>query len=354
MFRPGLFALFGASALLLFIACINVANLLLARASARRREVALRAAIGASRGRLVRLFLTESLVLAVAGAIVGVARRGAEREGRSLPASPIRIPRADAIGVDCPVLIFATIIAAVTALAFGLVPAFIMSRAELQDALKDGSKGSGAQGRTMRSSLVVAEVALAVILLSGAGLLVRSVSRMLRVNTGVDPAFVITVDMQLPDAAYREWERVDQFYASLTRALAAATGESSRRGRRRSCRSIPAGGCRITSSAPNDLSARRRADRRSFIRRTPATLRRSARPIIRGRTFDSHDDASARPVVIVNETLAKRLWPNEDPIGQAHQHDDPPDRSARATHGPRRRARGRRRRARHPEHVAPR
>src|SRR5829696_1211518 len=198
VFRPGLFALFGASALLLFIACINVANLLLARASARRREVALRAAIGASRGRLVRLFLTESLVLAVAGAVVGLIVAVLSVKAL-MAASPVRIPRADAIGIDFPVLVFATLIAAVTAVAFGLVPAVLMSRAELQDALKDGSKGSVAQGRTMRSSLVVAEVALAVILLTGAGLLVRSVTRLLRVSTGVDPAFVISADMQLPD-----------------------------------------------------------------------------------------------------------------------------------------------------------
>ncbi|HUQ84167.1 MAG TPA: ABC transporter permease, partial [Gemmatimonadaceae bacterium] len=139
VFRPGLFALFGASALLLFIACSNVANLLLARASARRREVALRAAIGASRGRLVRLFLTESVVLAVAGAIVGIIVAVLSVKAL-MAASPVRIPRADAIDVDLPVLAFATIVAATTALAFGLVPAFIMSRAELQDALKDGSK----------------------------------------------------------------------------------------------------------------------------------------------------------------------------------------------------------------------
>ena len=139
VFRPGLFALFGASALLLTLACINVANLLLARASGRRREVALRSAIGASRGRLVRLFLTESVVLAVAGAAVGLVV--AVLSVRALmAASPVHIPRADAVGIDAPVLVFATVVAAITALAFGLVPAFVLSRSELQDALKDGAK----------------------------------------------------------------------------------------------------------------------------------------------------------------------------------------------------------------------
>ena len=313
VFRPGLFALFGASALLLVIACINVANLLLARASVRRREVALRAAIGASRGRLVRLFLTESLVLAVAGAAVGLAVALISVKAL-IAASPVKIPRADAITVDLPVLVFATIIAGITALAFGLVPALIMSRAELQDALKDGSKGSVAQGRAMRSTLVVAEVALAVVLLSGAGLLVRSVSRMMRVNTGVDPAFVIAADMQLPDAAYREWERVDQFYASLTRALSdrpevVAAGTTT---------FLPlAPGWRlpftVVGSAPVPPGDEPTAQVHSADAGYFAALRA---PITRGRTFDTRDAVASVPVVIVNETLAKRLWPNDDPVGK--------------------------------------
>ena len=312
-FRPGLFALFGASALLLLIACTNVANLLLARASARRREVALRAAIGASRGRLVRLFLTESVVLALAGAVVGVAVAVSSVK-TLLATSPVRIPRADAIGIDAPVLVFATAIAACTALVFGLVPALIMSRTELQDALKDGAKGSGVQGRTMRSMLVVADVALAVILLCGAGLLVRSVSQMLRVDTGVDPAFVITADMQLPDAAYPEWPKVDQFYASLVRGLANRPGV------------VAAGtttflpldpGWRmpytVVGAAPVAAGDEPTAQVHSADGGYFAAIRA---PIVRGRTFDAHDDATANPVVIINETLAKRLWPGTDPIGK--------------------------------------
>jgi len=313
VFRPGLFALFGASALLLVIACINVANLLLARASARRREVALRAAIGASRGRLVRLFLTESVVLAVAGAGVGLVVAVLSVKALMV-ASPVRIPRADAVGIDVPVLVFATLISALTALVFGLVPALVMSRAELQDALKDGAKGSGVQGRTMRSSLVVAEVALAVMLLSGAGLLVRSVTSMLRVNTGVDPAFTITADMQLPDAAYREWERVDQFYSSLVRGIAQRPGIVAAG----TTTFLPlAPGWRlpfvVVGAAPVPSGDEPTAQVHSADAGYFAALRA---PILRGRTFDTHDDVASTPVVIVNETLAKRLWPNEDPIGR--------------------------------------
>jgi putative ABC transport system permease protein len=313
VFRPGLFAVFGASALLLLLACTNVANLLLARASTRRREVAVRSAIGASRGRLVRLFLTESVVLAAAGAAVGLVVAALSVKAL-IAESPVKIPRADAVGVDAPALVFATLIAALTALAFGLVPAILMSRAELQDALKDGSKGSGAQGRAMRSALVVAEVALAVVLLSGAGLLVRSVSRMLSVNTGVDPSSTITADMQLPDAAYREWPRVDQFYGSLTRAIGARPGI------------VAAGtttflpletGWRIpyvvVGAAPVPAGNEPTAQFHSADSGYFAAIRA---PIVRGRAFTSHDEAASTPVVIVNETLAKRLWPNEDPIGR--------------------------------------
>jgi putative ABC transport system permease protein len=313
VFRPGLFALFGASALLLIIACINVANLLLARASARRREVALRSAIGASRARLVRLFLTESLVLAVAGAALGLVVAVVSVKAL-IAASPIKIPRADAISIDLPVLVFATLIAAITALAFGLMPAFIMSRAELQDALKDGSKGSVSQGRTMRSTLVVAEVALAVILLAGAGLLVRSVSQMLRVTTGVDPADVIAADMQLPDVAYGDWARVEQFYSTLTRALSerpeiVAAGTTT---------FLPLDpGWRlpftVVGTAPVPAGDEPTAQVHSADAGYFAALRS---PLTRGRTFDSHDAVASAPVVIINETLAKRLWPNEDPIGK--------------------------------------
>jgi putative ABC transport system permease protein len=313
VFRPGLFALFGASALLLALACLNVANLLLARASGRRREVALRSAIGASRGRLVRLFLTESVVLAVAGAVVGLVVAVLSVKAL-VAASPVRIPRADAVDIDALVLGFATVVAALTALAFGLVPALIMSRSGLQDALKDGGKGSSAQGRTLRSGLVVVEVALAVVLLSGAGLLVRSVTRMLAVNTGVDPAFTITADMQLPDAAYREWPKVDQFYASLVRALSqrpgiVAAGTTTflplQPGWRLAYLPVGAG---PFPPGEEPMAQFHSADAGYF-----AAIRA---PIVRGRSFDAHDDVSSMPVVIVNETLARRLWPNEDPIGK--------------------------------------
>jgi putative ABC transport system permease protein len=312
VFRPALFALLGASGLLLLIACINVANLLLARAVARRREVALRAAIGASRTRLLRLFLTESFVLAVIGAALGLVIAVASVKGL-LAWTPIRIPRADDVGVDFTVLAFSTAIAGVTAVAFGLVPALFLSRADLQDALKEGAKGSGNRGRKLRSGLVVAEVALAVVLLSGAGLLIRSVAKLLSVNAGLDPTSSITIDLQLPDANYTDWQRVDQFYTTLAQSLRsnpeiASVGAANflplepgwRIGYGVVGTSVPA------AEAP--MAQYHIADEGYF-----PTLRV---PLVAGRLFNAQDNARSIPVVVINETMAKQAWAGQSAIGK--------------------------------------
>ncbi|HEY7234111.1 MAG TPA: ABC transporter permease [Gemmatimonadaceae bacterium] len=313
VFRPALFALFGAAGVLLAIACLNVANLLLARATTRRREVALRAAIGASRPRLVRLFLTESLLLALLGGALGVVVALISVKGL-LAWSPIQIPRASEIGVDTPVLLFATVIAALTAVAFGLAPALALSRAELHRALQEGSRGSSAGGRRTRGALVVSEVALAVILLSGAGLLVRSVSRLLRADLGVDATSVLTADVQLPDVAYKDWSRVDLFYTNLMAALRARP--------------------EVVSAGATNFLPLESGWRMPFRVRDQALPRAGDEPtaqyhtvdegyfgalrvpVVAGRTFQPGDDASAPGVVVVNETLARQYWPGTSPIGK--------------------------------------
>lgn len=313
VFRPALFALLAASALLLLIACLNVANLLLARATARRREVALRAAIGASRGRIVRLFFTESLVLAAIGAVVGLAV--AVTSVKALLAwSPVRIPRAANIGVDASVLGFAIAVALATAVVFGLAPALATRRADLNDALKDGSKGSAGGRGAMRGALVIAEVSLAVMLLCGAALLIRSVERLLRESTGVDASSVVTATVQLPDAGYRDWGRVWRFYAGLGDALRrhpdiVAVGMSDRLPLDPGWR-IPYGVSGTSGAALSDLPE---AQIESVDDGYFATLRV---PIVRGRTFDTRDDSAGQAVVVINETLARRLWPTDDPIGK--------------------------------------
>ena len=321
VFRPALFALLGAAGLLLLIACINVANLLLARATSRRREVAVRAAIGASRLRLMRQFLTESLVLALLGATLGLGIAVASVKGL-LAWTPVRIPRVDEIGVNATVLIFATLIAVLTAFAFGLAPALLMSRAELQEALKEGAKGGGAgsRGKRMRSGLVVAEVSLAVMLLAGAGLLIRSVMQLLRTDVGVDPTYVITADVQLPDVAYQDWaredqwQRVERFYTSVLQGLrthpeVVSAGAATR---------LPLDpGWRIpflvAGAAPVKAGDEPTAQYHTVDEGYFSTLRI---PLLRGRTFEDRDAASAPGVAVINETLARQLWPGENPVGR--------------------------------------
>jgi predicted permease len=313
VFRPALFALLGAAALLLLIACINVANLLLARATARKREVALRATIGATRPRLVRLFLTESLVLAVVGSLFGLVVAVASVKGL-LAWSPIVIPRAQDVRVDAVVLVFATLIAVVTTIAFGLAPALFLSRADLQEALKEGAKGVSSRARGTRRGLVVAQLALATVLLCGGGLLVRSVAHMLAESAGVDPHSVITADLQLSGTAYSDWGRVDQFYRSVATALrerpeviAAGTTEF-----------LPlAVGWRlpitVVGAAPVAKGDEPTAQFHSADEGYFTALRV---PLLRGRFFNAHDDSASIPVMIVNEALAKQLWPGEDATGK--------------------------------------
>jgi putative ABC transport system permease protein len=314
IFRPALFALFGAAGLLMVIACINVANLLLARASARQREVAIRAAIGASRTRLVRQLLTESLVLAVLGAAFGLAVAAVGVKGL-LAWSPVDIPRASEVHVDLTMLLFATTMAVLTALGFGLAPAWLMSRAQLQDTLREGatSVSPGGRGARARNALVVAEVALAVMLLCGAGLLIRSVGQLLREDSGVDASRTLTANIQLPEAAYEDWARV----ASVFTALLADV--------RQHPQVVAAG---AASFLPLDPAYRLPVGivGRPVARGDEPTVQvhtadagyfdAAGVPLVRGRMYSERDAASTQPVAVINETMARQLWPNEDPIGR--------------------------------------
>ena len=316
IFRPALFALFGAAGLLLVIACINVANLLLARATARQREVAIRAAMGASRARLVRHLLAESLVLGAMGGLLGLGIAIASVRGL-LAWSPIAIPRAGEIHIDALVLAFTTGLALLTALGFGLAPALLVSRAELHDALKEATKSAsaGVSGQRARNALVVAEVALAVMLLSGAGLLIRSVGRMLGEETGVGTTRSLTADVQLPAAAYGGWDRVTDFYATLMERVR-ANPQVAEAGASNFLPLDPAWRIpfRVVGSAEGGeppLAQNQTVDERYF-----AAL---GVPIVRGRGFTDRDLATTTPVVVINETAAKQHFGGEDPIGKRIQ-----------------------------------
>src|SRR4029077_6966974 len=225
-FRPALFALFGAAAFLLVIACTNVASLLLARATVREREVAVRAAIGASRGRLIRQFLTESVLLAVMGTTLGIAL--AAVSVRALVATtPVELPRLDGVGVDGRVLLFAIALAAVPASAIGVVPAMLMARGDMQRPLKESGRGGDGTGarRRARQVLVVAEIGLAVMLLVGAALLARSFQRLVQQDPGFKPARAVTAKVELP-YSYSDFRKIADFYDRLLTSLRAAPGIS--------------------------------------------------------------------------------------------------------------------------------
>ncbi|HTK28918.1 MAG TPA: ABC transporter permease [Vicinamibacterales bacterium] len=313
-FRPALFALFGAAAFLLVITCTNVASLLLARATAREREVAVRAAIGASRGRLVRQFLTESVLLAAGGTALGVAL--ALVSVRALiAASPVPLPRVGAVGVDWRVLALAAALAGLTAVAFGLVPALLMARGDMQRPLKESGRsadGSGARRRA-RSILVVAEVSLAVMLLVGAALLARSFERLVRQDPGFRAAHTITANLELP-FRYRDFKKIADFYDQLLTLIRAQPG-------------VSASG--IANFLPLDPAWRlgffiegrpRPADADVLQAQNQSVdedyFKTIGVPLIKGRFFNRHDTADAPGAVLINEALARREWPDRDPLGE--------------------------------------
>lgn len=312
-FRPALFVLMAAVALLLLIACVNVANLLLARAATRARDVAVRSAIGASRGRLVGQLLAESLVLASGGGALGliVAWAGV----RALVASsPIAIPRLDQVGMDARVLAFTVVLAFATAIVFGLAPALLASRADLQQMLKEGSRGAGdGAPRRTRHALVVGEIALSVALLVAAGLITRSVARLAAVDAGLDPARVLTLSLQLPPGAYQDWTRVSRFYEDLLDDLRRQPGVAGAS----ASNFLPlANGWRI----PFQIEGRppiQTGDESLVQHHTVGTDYFSTLriPLVRGRVIDAHDDLEAPGVVVINEAMARRFWLDGDPIG---------------------------------------
>jgi putative ABC transport system permease protein len=211
--RPVLLLLMGAVVVVLLVACANVANLLLARGTGRLKELALRAAVGADRGRLVRQMLTESAVLGLLGAAGGlVVALAATRVLNTLASAGL--PRADQVGVDAPVLVFALVVALVTSILFGLMPALSLSRQDLTGALKEGGRQGGGVGRTAREALIAAEVALSIVLLIGAGLLLRSLERLQAVDPGFNAGQVISMEVSLPVARYAEGDQMP-FYQRL-------------------------------------------------------------------------------------------------------------------------------------------
>ncbi len=308
-YGPALLVLVGAVGLLLLLACANVANLLLAQASAREREVAIRAALGAGRGRLLTQFLAESLLLALGGAALGLALAWAGL--RLLVASrAVELPRLAELTLDGRMLAFGLGAALLTVLLFGLAPALQMVGGDLHAPLKEGGRGAGAgrSGRRTRSVLVVAEMALAVVLLVGAGLLARSFLRLLEEEPGFQPERVVTVDLQLPESLYDDWGRVGRFYDELVGRLAAhpalekagATGF------------LPLEpGWRIPYEIPGrPPAAPGEEPEAQYVTVSAGYFETLGVPLLAGRTFDRRDVAGSRQAVVINRELARRAWPD--------------------------------------------
>jgi putative ABC transport system permease protein len=312
--RGPLLILLGAVGCVLLIACANVANLLLARATTRARELSLRAGLGASRMRLVRQLLTESLVLALLGGAAGLAV-GLAGIRLLVRLSPTSIPRLSDVHLDLRVFFFALAVSVVTGVVFGVVPALQASRRDPGDVLKESGRGADEGGRPsrLRAVLVVAETAVAVVLLAGAGLLITSFRRLASVPPGFDPHGVLTFHVNLPDATFDE-ARQKQFYDRLLADLGRRPGVVAAA----AVFPVPFGGGRIGTSFQIDGRPVAEADEpgTEFRQVSPGYFSAMRIPVIEGRAFDDRDDARATPVVIVNRTLARAFFPAGGAIGK--------------------------------------
>jgi len=314
--RPALLVLLGAVGLLLLIACANVANLLLGRAVARRKEMAVRLSLGATRGRLVRQTLTESLVLAVLAGLVGLglAVWGTTALVRLLPAD-LALPRLDEVRVDGRVLGFALGVSLLTGVLFGVVPALSASAVRLAGTLGEAGRGTTAGRSGLRRGLVVAEVALAVVLLVGAGLLGRSLQRLLAVDTGVNTENVLTMRMMLTGEQYQGDSPKLNFVGGLLPRLQALPGARAVGG----AMYLP-----LTGEKMGFVSWRSDQPPPRPGEEVPTDVRVIAgdyfgalgMPLRKGRAFDHRDAESAPPVFVINEEAARRHFPGEDPLGK--------------------------------------
>jgi putative ABC transport system permease protein len=313
--RPVLVVLLAAVAFVLLIACANVANLLLSRAASRQKELALRAALGAGRIRLVRQMLTESVLLSLMGGILGVllAFWGIQF---LIGFGPDNIPRLNEIRIDPRVLLFTFGLSLFTGVLFGLIPAVQASRPDLNDALKEGSRGSsGGRSGMFRNVFVIAEVSLALVLLVGAGLMIRSFMRLQAVETGLNPHNLLTMRLQLPRKKYPEPHQIVDFFKKAQDRVAALPGVQAVG----AISYLPLNGGMASRDAfkitgqPAPAPGQEPGVEVRVI--TPGYFRAMGIPLLKGRLLDERDVKESR-VLLINETMAKRYFPGVDPVGK--------------------------------------
>jgi predicted permease len=318
-----LLVLLGAVGIVLLIACANAANLLLARAATRQREIAVRLALGASRSRLVRQLLTESLLIALAGGALGLgmAAGGVKALVSLLPAD---FPRAHEIHVSAPVFAFTFLVSAATGILFGLIPAIQASRIDPRQGLHEGGRTSTGTGRLsrLRNALVVSEVSLACVLLIGAGLMLRSLLNLIHLDPGFREEHVLTASVSLPGAEYKTEAVVGRFYDTLTTNLASIPGvEAAGAGS-----DLPWTGYDDNTSL--NIEGKQAPPHDEFHARyhvaTPDYFRALGIPLLRGRFFTAGDKPGTQRVVIINHAMAQKYWPGEDVVGKRVTWDDHP------------------------------
>jgi len=320
--RPQLLVLMAAVVLVVLIASVNIANLLLARASGRQREMALRMALGGGRTRMVRQMLTESLVLSLIAGVAGVlaAKLTLSFILHFVPAS---VPRLAEVGVDRTVLLFALLISIFTGIIFGLAPAFQAMKADMTAAIREGAQGSGYSAKTfrLRSLLIVSELALAVVLMVGAGLLLRTFWGLIQENPGFNPSRVVTASFYLPnpndpktDVLYGDFSKRTSFFRDVIRRVATIPGID------RAAMTSDLPGARPTTTAALVIEDRAVDSSQGLtaeiVRVSPNYFMLMQSPLIRGRFFLDSDEGGKQEVAIIDETTARRYWSGIDPVGR--------------------------------------
>jgi putative ABC transport system permease protein len=323
-YKKALLILLGVVGFVLLIACVNVANLLLARATVRQKEIAIRAALGANRGRIFRQLLTESLLLGLIGGAVGLVLAVWSMD-LLLAAIPIDIPFWMRFDIDGRVLAFTAACSLATGLIFGTAPAFSASRPDLNETLKEGGRsGVGSSRNRLRSLLVVAEVALSLVLLVGAGLMMGSFIRLLRVDAGIKPEGVLTMRFGLPGAKYKEPEKRIAFFAQLLERVRAIPGVLSAG----TNSGLPLTGMNWGRSLTVEGFPVLSVGQAPMINHcviSPGYFESMGITILKGRDFDESDNATAAKVTIIDEQLASEYWPGEDPVGKRIRFGPPED-----------------------------
>jgi putative ABC transport system permease protein len=318
--RPMLLVLMGAVALIVLLASVNVANLLLARASARQREVAVRLALGASRARMIRQMLTESVILSLVSGVVGVLTAIAALH--FVPFLPVQIPRLAEVQVDWTVLSFALLVSLLAGLGFGLVPALQSSKAEIAVAIREGARGSGTSGKTnrLRGLLIASETALAVVLMVGAGLLLRTFWGLLQENPGFNPSSIVAANFYLPvpnnpdTDRYAKPEMFNTFVREVVRRVGALPGIDLAS----LTTDLPV--AHLSWRRPVNIEDRPDESGKGLFSEvtsvTPEYLKVLQASLVHGRYFSEDDDTGKLQVAIVDESTARTYWPDRDPIGR--------------------------------------